>query len=117
MIPEVGKSIWIMLFACASTSDTEYKRENFVNMVISLFKCFPCEECKKHFNYLDIRVPIRDYVYKGSTTENCLAYVADLHNMIEFIMFQEGKKKNPNYITWNDVKEKWLKECSQCKVN
>lgn len=115
MIPEVGNAIWTTMFACAASADTEIKRKNFFSMVDCIFKCFPCEECSSHFNYLNLRIKQCDY-QNDKSNEECVAYVADLHNMIEFILVRDGKKKTPKYLSWNDVKDKWLKGCSECKL-
>jgi len=115
MIPEVGRAIWTTMFSCAAAADTDIKRQHFFKMIDCMLVCFPCEECSQHFNYLNFRVK-QDNYKKGKSNEDCLAYVADLHNMIEFLLVQEGKKKTPKYLSWEDVKEKWLNGCSSCKL-
>lgn len=115
MIPEVGRAIWTTMFSCAAASTTEEKRKCFFKMIDCLFECFPCDKCSLHFNYLKHRIKQSKYI-EGHSNEECLAYVADLHNMIEFILVREGKKKTPKYYTWEDVKSKWLSDCDSCTL-
>lgn len=115
MKAEVGKAIWTTMFACASTADSVQKRICFRNMIMSLFCCFPCEECSLHFDYLIKTIDIDLYTSRQCTKEDCLEYVQCLYNKIEELLEKEGKKK-AKYISWNDVKSKWLSECEECKI-
>lgn len=107
---QFGKHVWTSLHALAGWCFTQQQRYEFVNMVDSLQKLFPCPFCAKHLKQTLEEYPILNYT---GSAEDLLRWTWIAHNEANkhFNKSYENRGKPRKYsLTWEKVKEMYLGE-------